>query len=84
MIANGKSNNEENKMNNDINMTWEERQEILHKLDSLYLEIKRYDYIGIKIATGVATIEDYAEQIAHMEELRKQIRELEAKIKPNN
>lgn len=71
-------------MNNDINMTWEERQEILQKLDSLYLEIKRYDYIGIKIATGVATIEDYAEQIAHMEELRKQIRELEEKIEPNN
>lgn len=71
-------------MNNDINITWEEQQEILHKLESLYLEIKSYDYIGIKIATGVATIEDYAEQIAHMEESRKQIRELEAKIKPNN
>lgn len=69
-------------MNNDINMTWEEQQEILQKLDSLYLEIKRYDYIGIKIATGVSTIEDYAEQIAHMEELRTQIRELEEKIKP--
>lgn len=71
-------------MNNDINMPWEEQQEILQKLDSLYLEIKRYDYIGIKIATGVATIEDYAEQIAHMEELRTQIRELEAKIESNN
>ena len=71
-------------MNNDINMTWEERQEILRKLESLYLEIKSYDYIGTKIATGVATIEDYAEQIAHMEELRTQIRELEAKIKPTN
>lgn len=71
-------------MNNDINMTWEEQQEILQKLDSLYLEIKSYDYIGIKIATGVATIEDYAEQIAHMEELRTQIRELEAKIESNN
>lgn len=71
-------------MNNDINMTWEEQQEILQKLDSLYLEIKRYDYIGIKIATGVSTIEDYAEQIAHMEELRTQIRELEAKIESNN
>lgn len=69
-------------MNNDINMTWEERQEILQTLDSLYLEIKSYDYIGIKIATGVSTIEDYAEQIAHMEELRTQIRELEEKIKP--
>lgn len=71
-------------MNNDINMTWEEQQEILRKLESLYLEIKSYDYIGTKIATGVATIEDYAEQIAHVEELRTQIRELEAKIEPNN
>lgn len=71
-------------MNNDINITWEEQQEILRKLESLYLEIKSYDYIGIKIATGVATIEDYAEQIAHMEELRTQIRELEEKIKPTN
>lgn len=70
-------------MNNDINITWEEQQEILRKLESLYLEIKSYDYIGIKIATGVATIEDYAEQIAQMEELRTQIRELEAKIEPN-
>lgn len=71
-------------MNNDINMTWEEKQEILRKLESLYLEIKSYDYIGTKIATGVATIEDYAEQIAHMEELRTQIRELEAKVEPSN
>lgn len=71
-------------MNNDINMTWEEQQEILHKLDSLYLELKSYDYIGTKIATGVATIEEYAEQIAHMEELRIKIRELEAKIESNN
>lgn len=62
---------------------WKEQQEILQKLDSLYLEIKSYDYIGIKIATGVSTIEDYAEQIAHMEELRTQIRELEMKIEPN-
>lgn len=71
-------------MNNYINITWEERQEILHKLDSLYLELKSYDYIGTKIATGVATIEEYAEQIAHMEELRTKIRELEAKIESNN
>lgn len=68
----------------DNSITWEEQQAILQKLEGLYLEIQRYDYIGIKIATGVATIEDYAEQIAHMEELRKQIRELEAKIEPNN
>lgn len=65
-------------------MTWEEQQEILRKLEGLYAEIKSYDYIGTKIATGVATIEEYAEKIAYMEELRKQIRELEAKIEPNN
>lgn len=65
-------------------MTWEEQQEILRKLEGLYSEIKSYDYIGTKIATGVVTIEEYAEKIAYMEELRKQIRELEAKIEPNN
>lgn len=34
------------------------------------------DYIGVKIATGCATIEDYAEEIAQCEEWRKEIREL--------
>lgn len=68
----------------DNNMTWEQQQEILQKLEGLYLEIKSYDYIGVKIATGVATIEEYAEQIAYMEKLRTQIRELEAKVEPNN
>lgn len=36
--------------------------------------------IGTKIATGVATREEYAEQIAHCEILRKRIRELEAML----
>lgn len=67
----------------DNSITWEEQQAILQKLEGLYLEIQSYDYIGVKIATGVATIEEYAEQIARMEELRTQIRELEAKIEPN-
>ena len=34
------------------------------------------DYIGVKIATGCATVEDYAEEIAQCEEWRKEIREL--------
>lgn len=43
-------------------------------------ELATYDYIGIKIATGVATIEDYAKQIAYAESLRIKIRELEGDI----
>jgi len=40
-------------------------------------ELVTYDYIGVKIAMGVATIADYATEIAHTEELRARIRELE-------
>ena len=40
-------------------------------------ELAEYDYIGVKIATGVATVDAYAQQIAHCENLRRQIRELE-------
>lgn len=47
------------------------------EVDKLKKELAQYDYIGVKIATGVATIDDYKEQIAHCEELRKRIRELE-------
>ena len=36
------------------------------------------EIIGTKIVTGVATREEYAEQIAHCEMLRERIRELEA------
>ena len=41
-------------------------------------ELTAYDYIGTKIAMGVATVEEYAEQIAYTETLRERIRELEA------
>lgn len=40
-------------------------------------ELKTYDYIGVKIAMGVSTKEEYAEQIAYTETLREQIRKLE-------
>lgn len=42
-------------------------------------ELAEYDYIGVKIATGVATVDEYANQIAYCEDLRRQIRELEGK-----
>lgn len=43
----------------------------------LKAELTQYDYIGTKIAMGVATKEEYAEQIAYTETIREQIRQLE-------
>ena len=47
------------------------------RINSLKRELEKYDYIGVKIAMGVATQEEYAEQIAYTETIREQIRELE-------
>ena len=46
-------------------------------INELKSELATYDYIGVKIATGVATKEDYSEEIAYCESLRNRIRELE-------
>lgn len=43
----------------------------------LKFELTKYDYIGTKLAMGVATKEEYAEQIAYTETIREQIRQLE-------
>lgn len=43
-------------------------------------ELASLDYIGIKIAEGVATKEEYAEELARKVELRKRINELEAML----
>lgn len=50
------------------------------QIEQLKAELARYDYIGVKLAMGVATKEEYAEEIAHTEELRKQIRVLEGEV----
>lgn len=47
------------------------------EIQMLKQELANYDYIGVKIAMGVATIDDYKKQIAYTEELRAKIRELE-------
>ena len=47
------------------------------EIQALKQELANYDYIGVKIAMGVATIDDYKEQIAYTEELRAKIRVLE-------
>lgn len=46
-------------------------------VQALKQELANYDYIGVKIAMGVATVEQYKEQIAYTEKLRARIRELE-------
>lgn len=50
------------------------------QIEQLKAELARYDYIGVKLAMGVATKEEYAEEIAHTEELRQQIRVLESEV----
>lgn len=51
-----------------------------NELDRLKEELGTYDYIGVKIAMGVATVEEYAEQIAYTETLREKIRGLEGEL----
>jgi hypothetical protein len=50
------------------------------EIQMLKQELANYDYIGVKIAMGVATADDYKDKIAYTEELRKQIRTLEEQI----
>jgi len=51
----------------------------LKRIKELKEELKKYDYIGIKIATGCATIEQYKAEIELCEQLRKEINILESK-----
>ena len=50
------------------------------QIEQLKAELARYDYIGVKLAMGVATKEEYAEEIAHTEVLRQRIRVLESEV----
>ena len=53
------------------------KEQVEQEMARLKAELTKYDYIGIKLAMGVATKEEYAEQIAYTETIRKQIRQLE-------
>lgn len=46
-------------------------------------EFRRLDYIGIKIATGRATVAEYAQEIARMEELAEEKNEITAELEEN-
>lgn len=48
-----------------------------NRIAELKAKLKNYDYIGVKIATGRATKEDYATEIAEMTAWAAEISELE-------
>lgn len=47
------------------------------RIEELKRLLAKYDYIGVKIATGRATKEEYAKEIAQMTEWANEINELE-------
>lgn len=63
-------------------MTYEDIKQIEaeNEIYRLKAELANTDYIGIKIAEGVATKDEYAKELAYREELRKRINELEAML----
>nr|WP_297935383.1 hypothetical protein [uncultured Lachnoclostridium sp.] len=57
------------------------KEQIEGEIRSLNKLMKENDYIGIKIAMGRATKEEYAEEIAKSEEMAKRKNELETILK---
>lgn len=51
------------------------------KIEELEKKLKDYDYIGVKIATGRGTIEEYKNQIAEMTDWANQINSLKNYLK---
>ena len=57
------------------------RQALQTEKTELEAWLKAHDYIGVKIATGRATIDDYADEIALMTEKADRINEIDALLK---
>lgn len=57
-----------------------EKDELLKEKAELELWLSSHDYIGTKIATGRATIEDYATEIEEMTEKASRINEINKKL----
>lgn len=55
----------------------EKKQQELWETES---KLRDLDYIGVKIATGRATIEEYADEIAEMSRLADKVNQLRAEI----
>lgn len=56
------------------------RQALQTEKAELEAWLKAHDYIGVKIATGRATIDDYADEIALMTEKANRINEIDAML----
>ncbi len=56
------------------------KEQIEAEIRGLDQLIRANDYIGVKIAMGRATKEDYAEQIAESEKMAEKINELRAEL----
>ncbi len=54
-----------------------EKDKILQEKAQLKTWLKDHDYIGTKIATGRATVEEYATEIAEMEKKAERINEID-------
>ena len=60
------------------------RQALLSEKAGLETWLKEHDYIGTKIATGRATIDDYAAEIAEMTEKASRINEIDRELNSMN
>ena len=56
----------------------EEKSKLIAEKAELEAWLSAHDYIGVKIATGRATIDDYADEIALMTEKAERINEIDA------
>lgn len=56
----------------------EEKSKLIEEKAELEAWLKAHDYIGVKIATGRATVEEYATEIEEMTDKANRINEIEA------
>ena len=64
-----------------LNYVPSEKDKLNEKLWAAENKLREMDYIGTKIATGRATIEEYADKIALMSELAAEVSSLREQIK---
>lgn len=60
------------------------KQELISEKVELEAWLKAHDYIGVKIATGRATIDDYADEITLMTEKAERINEIDRELNSIN
>ena len=60
------------------------RQALVEEKAQLETWLKEHDYIGTKIATGRATVEEYASEIAEMSEKASRINEIDRELSSIN